>query len=149
MYNGNRKDTPPGVSALLKEQKLHFIGSKERLKCNITKQGGSLQENCRFTLLWRSTYFRRGLTFRIRGSYEKTEEGYLLRYRFQPTFATILWVSVPVLFFLFFAVLEFVDGFRDSTLYVCLFCLMYPAIALWQSVSCHKQFRKFFEVPTR
>lgn len=129
-----------------RERTLLFIGSKERLKRSITKQGGELLDHCRFTLLWRSTYFRRGLTFRIRGSYEKTEEGYLLRYRFQPTFAR---VSVPVLFFLFFAVLEFVDGFRDSTLYVCLFCLMYPAIALWQSVSCHKQFRKFFEVPTR
>ena len=149
MYNGNRRDTPLGVSALLKEQELHFIGSKERLKRSITKQDGKILDGCRFTLLWRSLYFRRGLTFRIRGTYEKTENGYLLRYRFLPSVATILWVSVPVLFFLFFAAGEFVRSFRDTALYVFLFCLMYPGIALWQAVSCHKQFRRFFEVPTR
>ena len=131
-----------------KEHELLFIGSKERLKRNIAKQDGQILDNCRFALVWRSSYFRRGLSFRIKGSYEKTEEGYLLRYRFLPTVTTILWVSVPVLFFLFFAVLEFVDGFRDTALYVILFCLMYPGIAWWQAVSCHKQFRKFFEVPT-
>ena len=149
MYNGNRRDTPPGVSALLKEQELHFIGSKERLKRSILKQDGKILDGCHFALLWRSSYFRRGLTFRISGSYEKTEQGYLLRYRFLPTVTTILWVSLPVLFFLFFAAGEFVKGFRDTALYVFLFCLMYPAITLWQAASCHKQFRRFFEVPTR
>ena len=134
---------------MIKENTLLFIGSKERLKRSITKQGGSLQDNCRFSLLWRSTYFRRGLTFRISGSYEKTEQGYLLRYRFLPSVATILWVAIPMLFFLFFAAGEFADGFRDTALYVCLFCLMYPGIALWQAVSCHKQFRKYFSIITK
>ena len=132
----------------MKENTLLFIGSKERLKRRITKQGGSLQGNCRFTLLWRSSYFRWGLSFQIKGSYEKTEEGYLLQYRFRPTVATVLWVAIPMLFFLLFATGEFVDGSWDTTLYVCLFCLMYPAIALWQAVSCHRQFRQFFEVET-
>ena len=134
---------------LIKEQQLLFVGSKERLKRNIAKQEGAILENSCFTLIWRSSYFRRGLAFRIKGSYEKTEKGYLLHYRFLPTIATILWVSVPVLIFLGFGVTFFFDADVDAGIAISLFSLLYPAIALWQAASCHKRFRRFFEVSTR
>lgn len=133
---------------MAKENTLVFVGSKERLKRNIAKQGGTVADN-RFTLVWHSSYFRRGLSFRIRGSYERTESGYLLRYRFPPTLATVLWVSVPVLVCLGFGRSFFLEGDLDAGLSLCLFSALYPAVALWQGVSCHKQLRRFFEIRTQ
>ena len=127
---------------------LLFVGSKERLKRKIEKHEGTVLDQCRFRLVWRSGYFRRGLSFQIKGSYEKTEGGYLLRYRFVPTVMTMLWVSVPALTCIGFAVYFWMVSNADAAAALLLYSLLHPAIALWQAASCHKQFRKSFEVVT-
>ena len=131
------------------ERTLLFQGSRERLKRNIEKKGGTVLPERQFTLIWRSRYFRRGLSFRIRGSYERKEEGLLLTYRFVPTAVTCLWVSVPVLLLLWFALWEWGNGNFDSAAAVMLFSALYPAVAVWQAVSCHREFCRNFEVVTR
>ena len=128
--------------------KFLFVGSKERLKRKIEKHEGTVLDQCRFRLVWRSSYFRRGLSFQIKGNYEKTGNGYLLRYRFVPTAMTILWVSIPMLICIAFAFHFLIASNADAAGALLLFSLLYPTIALWQAVSCHKQFRKDFEIAT-
>lgn len=133
----------------MKERTLLFHGSKERLRRSIQKQGGSVLPERRFRLTWRSKYFRRGLSFRIQGSYERREDGILLTYRFAPTAVTLLWVGVPVLILLSFALWECGNGNNDSAAAVALFSILYPAVALWQAHSCHQEFCRYFEVVTK
>lgn len=134
---------------IFREQELLFRGSRERLKRSILRKEGALLENCRFYLLWRSRYFRRGLAFRIQGSYEKTADGFLLSYRFVPTLAAILWILIPMAFFLAFAGWELRNGNPDGAAAVALYSILYPAVALWQAAACHREFCRYFQVATK
>lgn len=134
---------------IFQEEVLLFRGSKERLKRNITKMGGRFPSSGRFRMLWRSPYFKWGLSFRMTGRYERAGEGYRIAYRFLPTAATLLWVSLLTLFLLTFALWEMGNGNRDSAMAVALFSLLYPAVAIWQYVSCHRTMQRFFAVATQ
>ena len=134
---------------IFREEELIFRGSKERLKRNIRKQGGDFPSPGTFRLLWRSAYFRRGLAFRMDGSYEKAEEGYRIRYRFVPTPVTVLWVFVPMLLLWYYVFWDIRAGGGEGAAAVALFSGLYPAIALWQYRSCRKSVERFFSVTTQ
>jgi len=134
---------------IFREAELFFRGSKDRLKRNVSKKGGEFPAPGRFRVLWRSPYFRRGLSFRMYGTYEKTVEGYRIVYRFLPTIGTVLWGGLPVSVLLGFALWELGNGNAESAIAVSLFSLLYPAIAVWQYFSCHRAMRQFFDVVTQ
>ncbi len=134
---------------IFREEKLLFRGSKDRLKRNVSKKGGDFSAPGQFRVLWRSPYFRRGLSFRMIARYEKTEDGLLITYRFMPTVATLLWTGLLTGFFLGFALWELGNGNGESAIAVSLFSLLYPAVAVWQFFSCHKTMRRFFAVVTQ
>ena len=99
-------------------------------------------------MLWRSNYFKWGLSFRMTGQYEKTEEGFRITYRFLPTAAALLWTALPVAYLMSFAFWELKDGNLDSAAAVAVFSLMYPAVVVWQFLRCHKEMRRCFEIAT-
>ena len=134
---------------IFREQTLLFRGSKERLKRLVSRNGGSFPGPGQFRVLWRSPYFKRGLTFRMAGRCAKTAEGIVVTYRFLPTAATLFWVGLPVCFLLAFAVWELRNGNADSALGAAAFSAMYPAVAVWQLCLCHKSMRRQFEIATR
>ena len=133
---------------IFRERVLLFRGSKDRLKRNISRQGGDFPAPGQFRIIWRSPYFKWGLSFRMTGCYEKTEQGILIRYRFRPTVPALLWVGLPVGFLLSFVLWELKNGNVDSAASVLIFSLMYPSAALWQYVSCHKIMRRYFDIVT-
>ena len=134
---------------IFRERELLFQGSKERLKRNIAKQGGTFPAPGTFRILWRSAYFKWGLSFRMIGWYEKTEEGFRIKYRFLPTIATLLWTGLPMILLLNFALWELKNGNADSAMAVSVFSMMYPITAVWQYSSCRKIMRRYFEIATR
>lgn len=131
-----------------KEKVLFFRGSKERLKRNITKCAGTLRENQRFEIVWRSKYFRWGLSYRFRCRYEKVEEGYRITYSCAPTVGTFLWVGILFGALLIFALQECISRDYESAVGVGVVSLLYPGVAVWQVHSCHREFRRFFSVAT-
>lgn len=133
---------------IFRDSELLFRGSLERLKRNVTKQGGSFPDPGTFRMVWRSPYFRWGLSFRMCGRYEKTEEGYRIRYRFLPTVVTALWTGVPVVLLWYYVFWDIRNG-GEGAAAVALFSVMYPAVALWQFVSCHKIMKRYFGVATQ
>ena len=130
------------------ERELLFQGSQERLKRNIAKQGGTFPAPGTFRILWRSAYFKWGLSFRMTGQYEKTEEGFRIKYRFRPSVVTVLWTALPLAYLLNFALWELKDGNVDSAAAVSAFSLMYPVVVVWQYLHCHKKMRRYFEIVT-
>ena len=134
---------------IFREEELIFRGSRERLKRNVQKRGGSFPSPGTFRLLWRSPYFKRGLTFRMYANCENVAEGYRIRYRFLPTISTALWVSIPVVLLWCYVLWEIrVGGNGQGAAAVALFSALYPAVAVWQHYSCHKTMRQFFNVTT-
>ena len=134
---------------IFRDSELLFRGSKERLKRNVAKQGGTFPAPGTFRILWRSPYFKYGLSFRMTGFYQTTENGIRIRYRFRPAVTTALWVSIPMLFLLTFAAWEIRDGNGQSAAAVFLFSFLYPSVAAWQFVSCHKTMVRFFNIATQ
>jgi len=132
-----------------KEKILLFRGSKERLKRSVVRCGGTFLENQNFEIVWRSRYFRRGLAYRFRCRYEKTDEAYQITYTCVPTVATFLRVLILTGGLLFFAAQECLDGYDESALAVSLFSLLYPGLAIWQGNHCQKEFCKTFSPATR
>ena len=128
---------------------LLFQGSKERLKRNIARLGGVVSADRQFELIWRSRLFFRCLSYRIRGSYDKTETGYQLRYTFRPTLPTILWVGSPMLYLQYFALRMYLDCDLDAAMAAALYSLIFPGITLWQGLACHKDFRQHFLIATK
>ncbi len=133
---------------IFRDSELLFQGSKERLKRNVSKHGGTFPAPGNFRMLWRSNYFKWGLSFRMTGRYEKTEEGFRITYRFLPSAGTLLWTALPVAYLLFFALWELKDGNLDSAAAVAVFSLMYPAVVVWQFLRCHKEMRRYFGIAT-
>ena len=133
---------------MCKERTLIFRGSKERLKRNVAKCGGIFQENQCFEIVWRSNYFRRGLAYRFHCCYEKAEDAYRITYACVPTMGTLLWIVLLTGGLLLFAVQECAAGYYESAMGVSLFSMLYPALAVWQGVSCRKAFCRFFSVVT-
>ena len=133
---------------IFRESELMFRGSRERLKRNVAKQGGSFPSPGTFRMLWRSPYFRWGLTFRMYGNYEKAEGGYRIHYRFLPTVVTVLWLSIPLTLLWYYVVWDIRSG-GEGAAAVALFSLMYPVVVLWQYLCCHKAMRRFFDVATQ
>ena len=131
------------------EEELLFQGSKERLKRNISKKEGEFLSPGHFRMLWRSPYFKWGLSFRMTGRYETTEDGIRIRYYFRPTVMTVLWTAIPTLFLLTFAAWEIRDGNGQSAMAVFLFSLLYPTVAVWQFFGCYKIMRRFFGIATQ
>ena len=134
---------------IFREQELLFRGSKERLKRNISKKEGDFPAPGRFRMLWRSPYFKWGLSFRMAGCYETTEHGIRVVYQFRPTAATVLWVAIPMLLLLSFAAWEIRNGNMESAVSVSLFSLLYPMVALWQFWYCFKDMRRYFGTVTQ
>lgn len=134
---------------IFRQQELLFRGSKERLRRNVTRKGGDFPEPGRFRLLWRSPYFKWALSFRMTAEYEKTAEGVRISYRFAPTAVTLFWTCLPVAFLMWFSLWEMKDGNLDSAMAVLLFSLMYPMVAVWQYLSCHKALRRYFSIVTQ
>lgn len=130
------------------ERELLFRGSLDRLKRNVTKQGGCFPAPGTFRMIWRSPYFKWGLAFRMDSRYEKGEEGYRIRYRFLPTWSAMLWMTIPVVLLWYYVFWDFRNG-GEGALAVSLFSLLYPTVALWQYLSCHKAMRRFFAVQTQ
>ena len=130
------------------ERELLFRGSLDRLKRNVTKQGGCFPAPGTFRMIWRSPYFKWGLAFRMDSRYEKGEEGYRIRYRFLPTWSAMVWMTIPVVLLWYYVVWDFRNG-GEGVLAVALFSLLYPTVALWQYLSCHKAMRRFFAVQTQ
>ena len=126
-----------------------FHGSRERLKRCIQRKGGCVLPERNFSLPWASRYFKWGLRFQIRGSYEYQEDGILISYRFLPSVWTMLWVSVPLVFLLGFAYQEYTRGDYDSAGAVALYTLLFPAAAIWQAVRCHREFCRYFQTATK
>ena len=133
---------------IFRDSELLFRGSLERLKRNVTKQGGSFPNPGTFRMVWRSPYFKWGLAFRMDGRYEKGEGGYRIRYRFLPAGTAVLWVTIPMVLLWYYVFWDIRNG-REGAAAVALFSLMYPAVAMWQYLSCHKAMRRFFAVQTR
>ena len=133
----------------MRARHLLFQGSKERLKRNIARFGGLVSANQQFEIVWRSKLFRRSLSYRIRGSYDKTETGYQLRYTFCPTLPTILWVSIPMLYLQYFALQMYLGGDFDAAVAAALYSLLFPGVALWQGLACHKDFQRHFLIATK
>lgn len=131
-----------------KEKILLFRGSKERLKRNVARCGGTFPENQHFEIVWRSRYFRRGLAYRFRCRYEKAEEAYRITYTCVPTIGTLLWIVLLAGGLLIFALQECFAGHYESAAAVGTFSLLYPGLAIWQGYSCHREFRCFFSVAT-
>ena len=134
---------------IFREQELLFQGSKERLKRNISKKEGDFPAPGQFRMLWRSPYFKWGLSFRMTGRYHNTGYGIRILYRFRPTIATVLWVMIPVLFLLSFAAWEIRSGNMESAVAVSLFSLLYPMAALWQFSYCVKAMHRYFSTVTQ
>ena len=82
------------------------------------------------------------------GQYEKTEEGFRIKYRFRPSVVTVLWTALPLAYLLNFALWELKDGNVDSAAAVSAFSLMYPVVVVWQYLHCHKKMRRYFEIVT-
>lgn len=135
-------------NSMQKEKTMLFRGSKDRLKRNISRVGGTVLENQRFEIVWRSKCFRRGLAYRFRCRYEKAEEGYRITYTFRPTGITVLWMGLLMGYLQTFVVLEGISGNYESAAAVGVFSLLYPFLAIWQGRSCHKEFLSFFQVVT-
>lgn len=133
----------------MKQRVLLFRGSRERLKRCIQRKGGSILPERNFSLLWKSRYFKWGLSFRIRGSYTYQEDGILISYRFLPSLWTVLWVCMPLIFLLGFAFQEYIRGDYDSAGAVALYTLIFPGAAFWQAVRCHKEFCRYFQTATK
>lgn len=137
-----------GRTYMRKEKILLFQGSKERLKRSVARCGGTFLENQNFEIVWRSKYFQRGLAYRFRCRYEKTDEAYQITYTCVPTAGTFLRMLLLTGGLLLFAVQECAAGYYESAMGVCLFSMLYPALAVWQGVSCRKAFCRFFSVVT-
>ena len=133
---------------IFRDSELLFRGSKERLKRNVAKQGGTFPAPGKFRILWRSAYFKWALSYRMTGQYEKTEVGFRITYRFLPSAATLLWTALPIVYLLSFALWELKDGNVDSAVAVSVFSMMYPAVVVWQFLHCHKKMRRYFEIAT-
>lgn len=133
---------------IFREEELLFRGSKDRLKRNVARMGGDFPAPGQFRILWRSRYFKWGLTFRMTGSYESVMDGILIRYRFVPSAVSLLWTGLPLTFLLSFALWELADGNMDSAAAVVLFSMMYPAVAVWQYFRCRKEMYRYFSVVT-
>ena len=134
---------------IFREKELLFRGSKERLKRNVTKQGGYFPTPGQFRLLWRSPYFKWSLSFRMTALYKNTEDGIRITYRFLPTAATLFWLCIPVAFLLSFALWELRMGNLESSAAVSVFSLMYPAVVVRQYRSCRKMMLAFFAIETK
>ena len=134
---------------IFREMELLFHGSKERLKRNVTKQGGTFPAPGQFRMLWRSSYFKWGLSYRMTAHYETEGQGIRIRYRFLPTALTLFWTALPVVFLLSFAAWELRDGNTESAAAVSLFSLMYPTVSVWQYLSCRKMMLTFFSIVTK
>ena len=133
---------------IFREQELLFHGSKERLKRNVSKKEGVFPSPGHFRMLWRSPYFKWGLSFRMTARYETSKDGIRIVYRFLPTAATLFWTCLPVVFLLCFALWELADGYWESAA-VSVFSLMYPAVMVWQFLSCRKAMRRYFGIVTQ
>ena len=134
---------------IFREQELLFRGSKERLKRNVSKKEGEFPSPGHFRMLWRSPYFKWALSFRMTARYETSKDGIRIVYRFLPTAATLFWTCLPVVFLLCFALWELADGYWESAAAVSVFSLMYPAVMVWQFLSCRKAMRRYFGIVTQ
>ena len=91
---------------MLKQNKLHFTGSKDRLKRIVQKNGGDfLPERQLFRVRLQKPYYGRkhrnigsNLSFQAHCGYIRDEEGFLLTYRIWPTAVTVirmlLWLAL-------------------------------------------------------
>lgn len=131
-----------------KEKTLLFRRSKERLKRNVARYGGTFPESQCFEIVWRSKYFRRGLAYRFYCRYEKANEAYRIKYICTPTMGTLIWIILLTGGLLAFALWECLAGYYDSAVSVSLFSMLYPGLAVWQWHSCRKEFCKAFSVST-
>ena len=129
---------------------MEFIGSKERLQKTVTRSGGKLLPGQEFQLTMQTRRDRPfGATFRFRGHYQQTAQGFELTYRIYPTTATLIsFIAVLLILLSTWVAVLITAGF--SNIFVCSILIL-PMFIYGYLCNCkrsEKSFRKLFSAVT-